>query len=82
MFESVIKDFAWVGLLLLIGTWLRAHVKILQKLYIPNAVIAGFVGILLGSEVLGRFCPVYIHWSEYSGQYATPLLAILFCVQF
>ncbi|MCC8139116.1 MAG: hypothetical protein LIO67_02265 [Lachnospiraceae bacterium] len=82
MFESVIKDFAWVGLLLLIGTYLRAHVKILQKLYIPNAVIAGFVGILLGPEVLGRFCPVYIHWSEYSGQYATPLLAILFCVQF
>lgn len=82
MFEAVIKDFAWVGLLLLMGAYLRAKVRILQKLYIPTAVIAGFVGLLLGPQVLGKFCPVYIHWSEYMGQYATPLLAMLFCVQF
>lgn len=82
MFEAVVKDFAWVGLLLLIGAYLRAKVSIFQKLYIPTAVIAGFVGLLLGQEVLGKFCPVYIHWSEYIGQYATPLLAMLFCVQF
>ncbi len=82
MFEAVIQDFAWIGLLLLIGAYLRATVSIFQKLYIPTAVIAGFIGLLLGPQVLGQFCPVYIHWSEYMGQYATPLLAMLFCVQF
>lgn len=82
MFEAVIKDFAWVGLLLLIGAYLRSKVTIFQKLYIPTAVIAGIVGLLLGPQVLGAFCPVYIHWSEYMNQYATPLLAMLFCVQF
>lgn len=82
MFEAVIKDFAWVGLLLLMGAYLRAKVSILQKLYIPTAVIAGFVGLILGPQVLGAVSPVCIHWSEYMGQYATPLLAMLFCVQF
>lgn len=82
MFEGVIKDFAWVGLLLLTGAYLRAKVSILQKLYIPTAVIAGFLGLLLGPQALGHFSPVYIHWSETMGQYATPLLAMLFCVQF
>lgn len=82
MFEGVIKDFAWVGLLLLVGSYLRAKVKIFQTLYIPTAVIAGFLGLLLGPQVLGQFCPVHIQWSESITQYATPLLAILFCVQF
>lgn len=82
MFEAIIKDFAWVGLLLLIGAFLRAKVRLLQRLYIPTAVVGGFVGLLLGPQVLGRFCPVCIRWSEYVSQYATPLLAILFCVQF
>ena len=82
MFEAIVKDFAWVGLLILMGSFLRAKVKLFQKLYIPTAVIAGFVGLLLGPQVLGRISPICIHWSEYSNQYATPLLAILFCVQF
>ena len=64
MFEAILKDFAWASMLLLIGLFLRSKVKVFQKLFIPVAVIAGLVGLLLGSEVLGKFCPAYIHWSD------------------
>lgn len=75
-------DFAWASMLLLIGMFLRSKVKILQKMFIPVAVIGGLVGLLLGSEVLGKFCPYYIHWSDNVSGFANPLLAILFVTQF
>ena len=82
MFEAILKDFAWASMLLLIGLFLRSRVKVLQKLFIPVAVIAGLVGLVLGSEILGKFCPVYIHWSDNVSSFANPLLAILFVTQF
>ena len=82
MFETILMDFAWASMLLLIGLVLRAKVGILQKMFIPVAVIGGLVGLLLGSEVLGKFCPYYIHWSENVSGFANPLLAILFVTQF
>jgi len=82
MFETILMDFAWASMLLLIGLFLRAKVKVFQKLFIPVAVIAGLVGLLLGSEVLGKFCPYYIHWSDNVSGFANPLLAILFVTQF
>ena len=78
MFEAILKDFAWASMLLLIGLFLRSRVKVFQKLFIPVAVIAGLVGLVLGSEILGKFCPVYIHWSDNVSSFANPLLAILF----
>ena len=82
MFEAILKDFAWASMLLLIGLFLRSRVKVLQKLFIPVAVVAGLVGLVLGSEVLGKFCPFYIHWSDNVSSFANPLLAILFVTQF
>ncbi len=82
MFEAILMDFAWASMLLIIGLILRAKVKVLQKMFIPVAVIGGLVGLLLGSEVLGKFCPFYIHWSDNVGGFANPLLAILFVTQF
>ena len=82
MFETILMDFAWASMLLLIGLMLRAKVGILQKMFIPVAVIGGLVGLLLGSEVLGKFCPYYIHWSDNVSGFANPLLAILFVTQF
>jgi len=82
MFEIILKDIAWASLLLLVGLFLRAKIKIFQKLFIPVAVIAGLVGLMLSSEVLGRFCPYYINWSEHVSGFANPLLAILFVTQF
>lgn len=82
MFEAILKDFAWASMLLLIGLFLRSRVRVLQKLFIPVAVVAGLVGLVLGSEVLGKFCPFYIHWSDNVSSFANPLLAILFVTQF
>ena len=82
MFEAILKDFAWASMLLLIGLFLRSKVKVFQKLFIPVAVIAGLVGLVLGSEILGKFCPFYIHWSDNVSSFANPLLAILFVTQF
>lgn len=82
MFTDVLMDFSWIGLLLLVAFWIRSKVTVLQKLYIPVAVIAGLIGLLCGPNVLGKVCPLYIHWSDMLGSYATPLLAILFSVSF
>lgn len=82
MFETILMDFAWASFLLIIGLFLRSKVGILQKMFIPVAVIGGLVGLLLGSEVLGKFCPYYIHWSDNVSGFANPLLAILFVTQF
>ncbi len=82
MFETILMDFAWASMLLLIGLFLRSKVGFLQKMFIPVSVIGGLVGLLLGSEVLGKFCPYFIHWSDNVAGFANPLLAILFVTQF
>lgn len=82
MFETILMDFAWASILLIVGLFLRAKVGFLQKMFIPVAVVGGLVGLLLGSEVLGKFCPYYIHWSDNVSGFANPLLAILFVTQF
>ena len=75
MFDTILIDFSWISILLLAAYFIRAKVTILQKLFIPVSVIAGLLGLILGPTVLGTFCPVYIHWSDMLGSYATPLLA-------
>lgn len=82
MFQDIVIDFSWASLLILLGYFLRMKVKILQDLFIPVSVIAGILGLLLGSEVLGRISPFYITWSENVSSYANPLLAILMVSQF
>ena len=79
---DVIKDLGLASILLLLGYGIRSKVKLFQKLYIPAAVIGGVIGLLLGGEVLGKFCPVCLHFSSGVGSYANPLLAIVFSSQF
>ena len=60
---QVMVDAAIMGTLLLIGEFLRAKVKCLQKALIPPAVLAGVLALLLGPKVRGRYagfsrCPV------------------------
>ncbi|MBQ9028132.1 MAG: hypothetical protein IJ110_05145 [Lachnospiraceae bacterium] len=50
----------------------------MQRLYIPVAVIAGALGLLLGPNVLGKFSPVCIPFSEGSAGYAMVLLVVVF----
>lgn len=75
---EVIMDFGLIALLLMAGYFLRAKVSIFQKLYIPVSVIAGILGLLLGPNVLGKLCPVYLPFSAGSAGYANILLAVVF----
>lgn len=53
--RAVFFTFVFISVLLLIGTYLRAKVKLLQKLFLPASVIGGFVGLLLGPTVLNKY---------------------------
>ncbi|TVQ66464.1 MAG: hypothetical protein EA360_05665 [Balneolaceae bacterium] len=67
-------DFAWIGLLLVAGTWLRSKIPLLQNYLIPANLIAGVLGLLLGANLLG--------WIDLTtdrlGSYVYHLLALLF----
>jgi glutamate:Na+ symporter, ESS family len=43
----IVISFFSICILLLIGKFLRANVKFLQKLYLPSSVIAGLLGLIL-----------------------------------
>ena len=43
-----------LGLLLLCGKWLRLRVALFGRLFLPSAILAGTLGLLLGPQVLGR----------------------------
>jgi len=49
---SLVSDFVLLSLLLLVATFLRVKVRILQRLLLPNALVAGFLGFFL-AQVLG-----------------------------
>lgn len=70
---SLMLDFAFMSLLLIIAQFLRAKIKFLQKFYIPASVLAGMMGLLLGPQVLN-----IIPWSGKIGSYAYLLICIVF----
>lgn len=67
-------DFAWMGVLLILATWLRSRVPFLQKYLIPANLLAGTFGLFIGMNGL--------EWidltSERLGPYVYHLLALLF----
>ena len=50
--DVFLKTLAIIGVLLIIGTFLRAKVKLFQKLFLPACVIGGVIGLILGPRVL------------------------------
>lgn len=44
-----------IPLLLIVGKGVRRVVRLFDALYLPTAIIAGILGLLLGPQVLGRF---------------------------
>ncbi len=67
-------DFAWMGVLLVIATYLRSKISILQKYLIPANLLAGALGLILGANILGWIDLT----SERLGTYVYHLLALLF----
>lgn len=55
---NVLQAFALLGLFLLIGTFLRAKIGWLQKLFIPASVVGGAAGLLVGPQIWGDLTPI------------------------
>lgn len=70
---NIIYDFCFMASLLLIAKIIRAKVTFVQNLYIPSALIAGFLGLLLGSQFFN-----IIPFSHEISNYAGILISILF----
>lgn len=72
--RQFVLDFSVVGLLLVLGTIGRRYVPFFQRFLIPSNLIAGFLGLVVGPELLG--------WIDFSlermGVYVYHLLALTF----
>lgn len=80
--NDLLLDFAMVSFLLVISAWIRRKIKLFQYYYIPVALIAGVLGILLGPQVLGKFSPLCLNLSPSVKQWAGILACIIFSCSF
>lgn len=67
-------DFAWMGLFLVLGTWIRANTRFFQHFLIPANLIAGTIGLIFGANLTGWIDLT----SDRLGSYVYHLLALLF----
>ena len=51
--KFVVLDFILLSTFLVIGTILRRYIRFFQHFLIPNNIIAGFIALILGPELLG-----------------------------
>ena len=79
---DVLKDFAYLSVLLMIGYELRKHVVLFQKYFIPSSLIAGVLGMFLSQNWLGTICPFYIPFSSGIGQWSGALVIFVCATMF
>lgn len=70
---NLLYDIASISILIFIAKIIRCKIKFIQKLYIPSALIAGFLGLLLGKQFFN-----IIPFSSEIGNYAGILIAFVF----
>lgn len=75
--ESIGFAIVLLATVMLIGKLIRVKVPWVQKLLLPSSIIAGFVGLLLGPEVLGHLSgPTGWTWLEEGGIFTEDILEI------
>lgn len=74
--KDAVLDFTFLGLFLIAGTILRRYIPFFQRFLIPNNIIGGFIGLILGSQVL-NIIPLD---GNRLGMYVYHLLALTFIV--
>ena len=79
---TVFVDLATLSLLLLIGFTLRRKVGFIQSLYLPASVLAGFAGLLLGPQILGRYTTFFLPISKTIGQWPGVLVTVVLGLSF
>lgn len=75
-FTTVIMDFMWASIFLVIAKQLREKVPLLQNYFIPSSLIAGFVGWVLGPN-LTRLAPMSSAISQYSSVFIVLIFAAI-----
>lgn len=80
--KQILLDLSTLSCLLLVGIFLRKKVKLFQNLYIPASLLAGFIGLLIGPQILGQFSPISMPVSDtissWSGQLVNIVLGLSF----
>ncbi|ADC49938.1 sodium/glutamate symporter [Alkalihalophilus pseudofirmus OF4] len=71
--EVIGFSFIILGVLLIIGKWIRVATPFLQSFFIPSSIIAGLLGLLLGPEVLGLFG---VEVFEGGGLFPAPMIEV------
>lgn len=69
----LVTDAGIACALLLAAKLLRANLKILQRLFVPAALLAGVFGLALGDSGLG-----WLHLSTAAGSYGAVLICVVF----
>lgn len=72
---DLLIDVAIASILILAGQLIRAKVPIFQKFFVPASMIAGFIGLALGSQGLG-----VLPFSDSIGSYAGVLIILVFTI--
>lgn len=70
---NLLYDVAWMSGLLLIAKVIRSKARFIQKLYIPAALIAGFIGLFGGNQFLN-----IISFSSEISNYSSILITFVF----
>ena len=70
---TIFIDLGLISILIFIGSVLRAKIKLVQKLFLPSALIAGFLALAFGPNGMG-----YIPFSNQIGTYSGILIALVF----
>lgn len=68
-------DFALASILILAGQFLRSKLTIFQRFFMPSSMIAGFLGLILGPNVLN-----VLPFSGSIGSYAGILIILIFTI--
>ncbi|MFC1484110.1 hypothetical protein ACFL6Q_03575 [Candidatus Neomarinimicrobiota bacterium] len=72
--KDAVLDFTWLSILLIAGAILRRYIPFFQKYLVPNNILGGFLGLLIGAQILG----IANLSSERLGMYVYHLLALTF----
>ena len=63
--------------LLLLGKWMRVKIGWVQKLFLPSSILAGFIALALGPQVLGSLAETWnIPWLADGGVFTEQILDV------
>ncbi|HUS47483.1 MAG TPA: sodium/glutamate symporter [Phycisphaerae bacterium] len=78
----IVESFVALCLLLVLGHYLRMHIRLLQKLYLPSCVIGGLAGLIVVQVMQRVGYPVESGWVPGWGKLPGFLINIVFACLF